>query len=154
MSSRAWVWGVNPSHMDVSKNRGKKTKMDGENNGSRPYEQMDDLGVFPYFWFNTHIYLSHPFTYFQLIQPPSPPWRTHLAPPQHHIGPRTRQGLVSHAKIEKVDKFESTFGQNWCYNKLTKYNFEELVIFFHCLREKTNIWQLCVFFISLPHASF
>ena len=24
--------------------------MDGENNGSKPYEQMDDLGVFPYFW--------------------------------------------------------------------------------------------------------
>ncbi len=24
-------------------------KMDGENNG-KPYEQMDDLGVFPYFW--------------------------------------------------------------------------------------------------------
>ena len=29
--------------MDVSKNRGKTTKMDGENNG-KPYEQMDDLG--------------------------------------------------------------------------------------------------------------
>ena len=30
--------------------------MDGENNGSKPYEQMDDLGRFsPYFWFNTHI---------------------------------------------------------------------------------------------------
>ena len=23
--------------------------MDGENNGSKPYEQMDDLGVFPIF---------------------------------------------------------------------------------------------------------
>ncbi len=30
--------------------------MDGENHG-KPYEQMDDLGVFPYFWLNTHIYL-------------------------------------------------------------------------------------------------
>ena len=29
--------------------------MDGENHG-KPYEQMDDLWVFPYFWFNTHIY--------------------------------------------------------------------------------------------------
>ena len=29
--------------------------MDGENNG-KPYEQMDDLGVFPYFW--KHPYLS------------------------------------------------------------------------------------------------
>ena len=28
--------------------------MDGENNG-KPYEQMDDLGIFIYFWFNTHI---------------------------------------------------------------------------------------------------
>ena len=28
----------------VSKNKGKKPKMDGENNGN-PYEQMDDLGV-------------------------------------------------------------------------------------------------------------
>ena len=24
--------------------------MDGENNGSKPYFLMDDLGVFPYFW--------------------------------------------------------------------------------------------------------
>ena len=32
-------------------------KMDGENNGSKPYEQMDDLGGFtnPYFWVDTHI---------------------------------------------------------------------------------------------------
>ena len=30
--------------LDVSKNRGKTPKMDGENNG-KPYEQMDDLGV-------------------------------------------------------------------------------------------------------------
>ena len=30
--------------------------MDGENNGSKPYEQMDDLGIYhPYFWFNTPI---------------------------------------------------------------------------------------------------
>ncbi len=30
--------------------------MDGENNGSKPYEQMDDLGVnTPYFWFNTQM---------------------------------------------------------------------------------------------------
>ena len=28
--------------------------MDGENNGT-PYEQMDDLGVFPYFRVDTHI---------------------------------------------------------------------------------------------------
>ena len=31
--------------MDVSKNRGKTPKMDGENNGSKPYEQIDDLGA-------------------------------------------------------------------------------------------------------------
>ena len=41
-------------HMSVSKNRGNTPKMDGENNG-KPYEQMDDLGVFPYFWVDTHI---------------------------------------------------------------------------------------------------
>ena len=35
-------------HLGVSKNRGKTPKMDGENNG-KPYEQMDDLGVFPIF---------------------------------------------------------------------------------------------------------
>ena len=31
-----------------------------ENNGSKPYEQMDDLGVFyhPYFWFNIHIIIT------------------------------------------------------------------------------------------------
>ena len=32
-------------YMGVSKNRGKTPKMDGLNNGSKPYEQMDDLGV-------------------------------------------------------------------------------------------------------------
>ena len=31
--------------MDVSKNRGKTPKMDGEFHG-KPYEQMDDLGGF------------------------------------------------------------------------------------------------------------
>ena len=35
--------------------------MDGENKG-KPYEQMDDLGGFPYFWVDTHIY-SYPPTY-------------------------------------------------------------------------------------------
>ena len=40
--------------MGVSKNRGVlPPKMDGENNG-KPYEQMDDLGVFPYFWKHPH----------------------------------------------------------------------------------------------------
>ena len=29
--------------------------MDGENNGSKPYEQMDDLGGFPIIFGNTHI---------------------------------------------------------------------------------------------------
>ncbi len=36
------------SSLDVSKNRGKNPKMDGENNG-KPHEQMDDLGGFPLF---------------------------------------------------------------------------------------------------------
>ena len=40
--------------MGVSKNRGKPSKMDGENSGSKPYEQMDDLGVF------TPIFMEHP----------------------------------------------------------------------------------------------
>ncbi len=31
------------------KNRGKTPKMDGANNGSKPYEQMDDFGGFPIF---------------------------------------------------------------------------------------------------------
>ena len=34
----------------VSKNRGKTTKMDVENNGSKPYEQMDDWGFSHHFW--------------------------------------------------------------------------------------------------------
>ena len=34
-------------YMDVSKNRGVFPKMDGEHNGSKPCEQMDDLGGFP-----------------------------------------------------------------------------------------------------------
>ncbi len=48
-----WVkYGCQP------KNRGKKPKMDGENNGSKPYEQMDDLGGFPIFFGNAHIVMS------------------------------------------------------------------------------------------------
>ena len=31
--------------------------MDGENNG-KPYEQMDDLGVFPYFWEHPYFFLE------------------------------------------------------------------------------------------------
>ena len=31
--------------------------MDGLFHG-KPYEQMDDLGVFPYFWSNTHVAIS------------------------------------------------------------------------------------------------
>ena len=49
--------------LDVSKNRGKTPKMDGENNG-KPYVQMDDLGV-PLFletpicrWTNAVIFFS------------------------------------------------------------------------------------------------
>ena len=42
-------------NMGVSKNRGKNPKMDGENNGSKPYEQMDDLGGFPIIFGNTQI---------------------------------------------------------------------------------------------------
>ena len=39
----------------LPKNRGfLHPKMDGENNGSKPYEQMDDLGGF---W--KHPYISH-----------------------------------------------------------------------------------------------
>ena len=38
-------------------------KMDGENNGSKPYEQMDDLGV-PLFFGNI-FFLKHP--YIQMI---------------------------------------------------------------------------------------
>ena len=43
--------------MGVSKNRGKTPKMDGENNGSKPYEQMDDLGFQPIFG-NTQIFVE------------------------------------------------------------------------------------------------
>ena len=34
--------------------------MDGQNNGSKPYEQMDDLGGFPPIFGNTHIYIYKP----------------------------------------------------------------------------------------------
>ncbi len=40
------VFYHNSHNMGVSKNRRKKPKMDGENNGSKSYEQMDDLGVY------------------------------------------------------------------------------------------------------------
>ena len=54
--------------MGVSKNRGKTSKMDGLFHGN-PYEQMDDLGVKPpYFWKHTNVCLRvcfifvYPFT--------------------------------------------------------------------------------------------
>ena len=56
--------------------------MDGENNGSKPYEQMDDLGGFyhPYFWFNTHHF---------------PPFSTNF---QQHLRPVEYRliGLIQH----------------------------------------------------------
>ena len=46
-----WLkWAVNPKKGDFT------PKMDGENNG-KPYEQMDDLGVFPTIFGNTQMYL-------------------------------------------------------------------------------------------------
>ncbi len=45
--------------MGVSKNRG-YPKMDGENNASKPYEQMDDLGI-PLFL------VQHPFQTYGLL---------------------------------------------------------------------------------------
>ena len=45
------IYGCQP------KNRGGiSPKMDGENNG-KPYEQMDDFGVFPYFGKHPYIYI-------------------------------------------------------------------------------------------------
>ena len=41
-------------HRIVSKNRGKNTKMDGENNGN-PIKIPWIWGAHPYFWFNTHM---------------------------------------------------------------------------------------------------
>ncbi len=41
--------------------------MDGENNGSKAYEQIDDLGVFPYFW--KHQFLGGVFNYFFIFTP-------------------------------------------------------------------------------------
>ena len=47
--------------------------MDGENNGSKPYEQMDDLGWKKknYFWFNTHMVLN---SIKHEKWPPNPRW--------------------------------------------------------------------------------
>ena len=39
--------------MGVSKNTGKTPKMDGENHGSKPYEQMDDLEGFSHYFLET-----------------------------------------------------------------------------------------------------
>ena len=43
-------WVVHPPSMPVANGCFQKLwypKLDGENNGSKPYEQMDDLGGFP-----------------------------------------------------------------------------------------------------------
>ena len=54
------------------KNRGvwNTPKMDGENNGSKPYEQMDDLGGFyhPYFW--KHPFVLDKFFFHNFSRPP------------------------------------------------------------------------------------
>ena len=50
-------------------------KMDGENNG-KPYEQMDDLGGFPpFFWFNTHMQWFSSVLFF--LPKILLPWTTH-----------------------------------------------------------------------------
>ncbi len=56
-----YYWEGGQPNLGVSKNRGFSPKMDGENNGSKPYEQMDDLGVpfSHYFWFNTQGIYHH-----------------------------------------------------------------------------------------------
>ena len=46
-------------------------KMDGENNGSKPYEQMDDLGGFPPIFGNIQINYSWIGKY---ISPMDPSW--------------------------------------------------------------------------------
>ena len=92
-----------------------------------------------------------PFIYFQLFQLPSPPsltgvpiWPLHSTIlVQGHV--KALWKTFFSAKIENVDKFKSICGQKLM---LTKYNFEEVVIQFHFVREKPNIWQLCVCFSS------
>ena len=44
-------------YMGVSKNRGGPPKWMVYK--GKPYEQMDDLGVFPYFWRATHMKLGY-----------------------------------------------------------------------------------------------
>ena len=44
-------------YIGVFKNRGKTPKMNGENNGSKPYEQMDDFGGFAPIFGLTPIYI-------------------------------------------------------------------------------------------------
>ena len=59
-SWECWTWVLNQKKGGL-----KPPKMDGENNGSKPYEQMDDLGgKNPYFW-------KHPYGY-TLGLPPFP----------------------------------------------------------------------------------
>ena len=49
--------------MGVSKNRGVSPKMDGENNGSKPYKNGMIWGLkTPIFWFNTQI-MVHSFIF-------------------------------------------------------------------------------------------
>ena len=44
------------NNMGVSKNKGTPKWMVYK---GKPYEQMDDLGCFPYFWFNIHMVSNH-----------------------------------------------------------------------------------------------
>ena len=52
-------WVVHPPSMPVANGCFQKLwypKLDGENNGSKPYEQMDDLGGFPPIFGNTQMH--------------------------------------------------------------------------------------------------
>ena len=53
------IYTIPMGYMEVSKNRGKNPKMDGENHG-KPYFLMDDLGGKPTIFGNIHIYIHIP----------------------------------------------------------------------------------------------
>ena len=77
--------------MDVSKNRGKTPKMDGENNG-KPYEQMDDLGGNTPIFGNTH-HINRGLAYYSLIRKANDDQRYYLGMLPHPVTVARDKGL-------------------------------------------------------------
>ncbi len=113
-------------------------KMDGENNGSKPYEQMDDLGGKKHhFWFNTHVnsdLASWPFDLHRnlpacyLCWSPHRPYQVHSSDtPQSPLLGTDNRNIKLNLNLRKLTNHDEkpwpprTAGFRWGMRKIIKF---------------------------------